>query len=149
VLDDTTLARVMAKIDRTGDCWIWTDAVNKSPGYGTLLVHGKRRYAHRLSYAHFNGPIPPGMFVCHHCDVRRCVNPAHLFLGTVQDNADDASRKGRLMRGERHNMTRLTEDDVRAIRADGRLLRIIADDYGTAESRISQIKHRITWAWLD
>lgn len=75
-------------------CWIWTGFV-KPNGYGTLTVNRKPAYAHRAAYAVFRGPIPDGMCVCHHCDVRSCINPDHLFLGTQKENLQDMDAKGR------------------------------------------------------
>lgn len=95
--------RFWPKVAKRGpdDCWLWTAQTNPA-GYGQIgvgsLTDGTRGYAfaHRVSYELANGPIPPGFFVCHKCDVRRCVNPSHLFLGTQHDNMRDCSRKGRL-----------------------------------------------------
>ena len=102
-----------------------------------------------------NGPIPPGMFVCHKCDNRRCVNPDHLFLGLNRDNVDDMVRKGRQCRGasrsafapkgSSHKMARLTEADAASIYADARRYKDIAADYGVALSTVGYIKTKATW----
>lgn len=69
----------------------------KTPdGYGSVWVGEKQQYVHRVIWRIFFGRIPVGFFVCHKCDVPSCMNPEHLFLGTNQDNMQDASRKGRL-----------------------------------------------------
>lgn len=75
-------------------CWIWMRRLNYK-GYGVIGYLGKTCPAHRIAYEAFVGPIPEGLMVLHRCDVRSCVNPAHLFLGTDTDNAQDRSRKGR------------------------------------------------------
>lgn len=74
-------------------CWLWDGATTK--GYGNLGINGKTHLAHRLSWQIHFGEIPKGLLVCHKCDVPACVNPNHLFLGTVSDNAIDSVRKGR------------------------------------------------------
>ena len=86
-----------------GPCWLWT-ANRNSVGYGMIAPgYGGRSsiLAHRASWELANGPVPAGLFVCHHCDTPLCVNPAHLFLGTDQENKDDMVRKGRSPKGER------------------------------------------------
>jgi HNH endonuclease len=75
-------------------CWIW-DAYTMKNGYGLGCLNGKRQLAHRVSYQLFKGPIPDGQNVLHRCDVRSCVNPTHLFAGTLSDNTQDMIRKGR------------------------------------------------------
>jgi hypothetical protein len=75
-------------------CWLFVGCLAR--GYGQLLFDGKRHKAHRLMWQAVHGDIPAGLFVCHRCDVRRCINPDHLFLGTCRDNTRDALEKGRL-----------------------------------------------------
>lgn len=127
-------------------CWIWMRSVN-SDGYGQVWVGAKSWGAHRLSYALFNGPIPAGASILHRCDVRCCVNPAHLFVGSQQENIADMieKRRHRVPRGRDHARAKLTEDQVRAIRADPRKLKEIAADYGVHFSLIGKVRQRSMW----
>lgn len=81
------------KIPESG-CWLFQGNLTNG-GYGLVNAESKSQLAHRVSYAHFYGGIPDGLFVLHRCDVRSCCNPHHLFLGTHQDNMDDMIKKGR------------------------------------------------------
>lgn len=75
-------------------CVLWTGSLVNDT-YGQLSFRGESHRAHRASYQAFKGPIPPGLYVLHHCDTPACVKPEHLFLGTAGDNARDCARKGR------------------------------------------------------
>lgn len=137
-------------------CWIWTLALN-SHGYGLLQCGGFKGYAHRFSYLNFRGPIPDGQFVCHRCDSRWCVNPDHLFVGSVGDNNRDCSAKGRhnsrnpltnYARGERQHLAKVGADEVRKIRAlKGKLShRKIGEAFGITGNNVKFILDRKTWA---
>lgn len=127
-------------------CWLWTGAVT-GRGYGSMQAHGKVHYTHRLSWAIHRGPIPDGLCVLHTCDVRCCVNPDHLFLGTNADNTADMCAKGRDRhpKGERHPRAKLTWDDVREIRASALSHRALARLFGISHSRIHSIRAHLTW----
>ncbi|TXH09407.1 MAG: HNH endonuclease [Spirochaetes bacterium] len=75
------------------ECWLWTGRTDKH-GYGTIS-EGRNYRAHRVSYVIHFGKIDNGLLVCHHCDNPSCVNPLHLFLGTIKDNNRDRDNKGR------------------------------------------------------
>ena len=121
-------------------CWLWIGAYLKS-GYGRV---GRRsRRAHRVSYAAFIGQIPDGQVVCHRCDTPACVNPAHLFLGTQEDNLRDMFAKGRnrIGRGCRPG-AKLTPQqvlDVRAAVGAGELHRTVAARFGITRPHVSKL----------
>lgn len=191
-----------AKVDKTSSphgCWLWT-AGRFPDGYGCFSLERRAVGAHRLSWFLANGDIPDDKpCVLHRCDVhcppgdigyRRCVNPAHLWLGTHADNMTDRNAKGRqaagaragartLYRGDDHwthqhpewvargersgagthperirrgslnGRAKLTEDDVRTIRArcteGGVSQRALAAEYGVSQVKISQIVLRKSW----
>lgn len=85
--------RFWASVDKTETCWLWRGKL--TAGYGSMMVDGKAYRAHRWAYERFVGPIPEGLFACHKCDVRNCVNPDHIFIGTNADNVRDMVAKGR------------------------------------------------------
>ena len=136
--------RFLAKAQMVASgCMEWTSSMMKL-GYGHFWVDGGYKYAHRVSYEMHKGPIPPGMYVCHACDNRKCVNPDHLFLGTCQDNLADMRRKGRQARGFQLPHTRLSDEQVSAIVARARSGEpncVIALQYGIDRSHVSKIVH--------
>lgn len=92
----TFLDRFWAKVDRAGECWVWTGATTAPGWHGVILMDGRRVIASRASWTIHYGPIPPGMLVLHSCDNPPCVRPDHLMLGSVRANMVDAGRKGRM-----------------------------------------------------
>lgn len=127
-------------------CHLWTGQKHKQ-GYGLLSVEGRLVLAHRVAYAIANGPIPDDRDVLHRCDTPACVNAEHLFLGDHDANmADMASKgRGRTRRGVHHRCAKLDPDKVRAIRADPRMQKNIAADYGVSGAVISAIKRGKIW----
>ena len=87
--------RFESKINKTPTCWVWKGSVNKK-GYGQFGLASFTFMAHRFAYFERNPNADHLLLVCHHCDNPPCVNPDHLFLGTHQDNNNDAKNKGRL-----------------------------------------------------
>lgn len=147
--------RFWSKVDVKGpdECWIWTGAISGGTGYGSFVTAGVGSYkggAHRIAYQLTYGPIPPGLLVCHRCDVRECVNPTHLFLGTGRDNVLDMVSKGRANRahGERAGSSKLTERQVREIRSASAPHSEIAAQYGISRPLVSRIKRRLKWSYL-
>lgn len=151
-------------IDQTTGCWNWAGATDTN-GYGALSVDGRCRKAHRVAYELFMHPIPDGSghhgtCVCHRCDNPRCVNPGHLFLGSVGDNNRDMHAKGRgnrglpigyshagwnMRRGENHPSARLKQNDVTCIRSSSESLSVLAARYGVSKTMVSRIKRNKAW----
>ena len=152
--------RIKDTVNVVGDCWEWQGAVSKKLGYGRIRIDSKTVInAHRASYIAFVGDIPDGLFVCHTCDNRKCVNPDHLFTGTPADNMRDMARKGRGtkgrvgLRGEGHPSATIKSIDVIAIRAEyvrGRITQSrLARKYGLTQSNISAIVTGKIWGHIE
>lgn len=153
-------------LDHDTGCVVWTGCL--SEGYGILSIGNVPTRLHRYMYERFYGPISGGLFVCHRCDNRACINPEHMFLGTQADNMHDAYAKGRtstapmVRRGESHHGAKLTEADVLEMRRiydatpkngkwpRGRhgLQRILAKRYGIGFGEVNYIVNRKSWTHL-
>jgi hypothetical protein len=103
--------------------------------------------AHRFSYALHTGDLLVNMQALHTCDNPSCVNPDHLFSGTIADNMRDKAQKGRSRApvGEQNGHAILTERQVRRILKDPRPYAEIAAQYNVAASTIGSIKQRYSW----
>jgi len=128
-------------------CWFWTGNQN-SQGYGRVYLNGQGFYAHRIMWELIFGPIPTGVFVCHHCDTPLCVNPLHLFLGTQADNMRDCTNKRRQEYGENHHNAKLTAPQVLKIRKRPMSISKLARYYGISRRHIRAIQQRRYWRYL-
>lgn len=160
--------RFMEKVskDAATGCWNWIGAKRRK-GYGAVNEgggRGKGRQAHRVAYELFVGPIPEGegfhgTCVCHRCDNPACVNPEHLFLGTVADNNRDMWGKGRgksspprhrlpewSRRGEEHHNAKVTAAQVAEIRSSNDSLRALAERFGVSKSAVHAIRIGKNWS---
>lgn len=153
--------RLFAKVDKSpgigpnGDCWEWRGYVHPT-GYGQI-GRGKASegmvHTHRAVYELTNGPIPEGLWVLHTCDNRLCCNPAHLWLGTPKQNTQDMIAKGRrraaskVARGEDVTLSKLTEEKVRAMRAEPPMtFKKLGAKYGVTAGTANKVILRQTWA---
>lgn len=151
--------RFFAKVDKhaPNGCWTWT-ASRYTSGYGQFGDNRdgvwKPYGAHRISWEIHQGPIPDGMVVCHTCDIKLCVNPDHLFLGTQAENLADMVAKGRTNgpKGERSGLAKLDTAKVLAIRKllkQGRLTqRQIGAMFDIDNSTVCCINTRKTWTHI-
>lgn len=139
--------RLAARLDMSDPqaCWPYQGEAQTRSGHRQIWDRGRMRTVHRVAWEIANGTIPDGLCVLHRCDNPPCCNPAHLFLGTVQDNNADRDAKGRhvALKGEDHGSSRLTNDQTAAIRE---LLSadvpqsLIARVAGVSQSLISAIR---------
>lgn len=147
-LRNTIDSAFWANVQKTSACWIWTGRISKA-GYGYLSLGGESFFAHRLSFRIAHGEPGQGLHVCHTCDVRACVNPAHLYAGTAKQNSSDAVERDRIAHGERAGPARLTAAQVTEIRdrfASGTSsIASMAKEFGVSGNSIGNVVHRKTW----
>ena len=154
--------RLWSRVDMSagpGGCWLWLGGVN-SNGYGMIrrepegnAIRGIKTTTHRVAWDLTHGPIAQGLHVCHRCDNPRCVNPAHLWLGTHAQNLADMKTKGRAARGDRSGTARLDSRQVQVIK---RLLFLghcsaaeISALLGVSSAAIDSIRNEKTWRHID
>ena len=139
--------RFFSKVNKTKTCWLWTASL-RGGGYGYFWFNGHTP-AHRFSWLLHKGDIPRGLYVLHKCDIRACVNPDHLFLGTHDDNMRDMKEKGRQVDGMRAACSKLNRDDVleiRSLKAQGWSLSQLARRYSITEGSVGHIIKGRRWS---
>lgn len=146
-------------VDFTPTCWLWIGALD-GKGYGKFHTTDDRKQhqAHRFVWKLLRGPISNNLWVLHRCDVRRCVRPSHLFLGTAQDNTNDMMMKGRHRTapsgaiGERHGHAKLTEVqalELRGLYATGEYsVPFLAREYGVSINTVIRAATGALWKHL-
>lgn len=140
--------RFALSVERHDGHLLWTRSIDKVSGYGCFW-NGKRVVkAHRYSYALNVDSIPDGLYVCHTCRFRHCVEPSHLYVGTAKENMADTLRDGTHNRGSRHGMSKLVESEVLRIRASTASRKELAATYEVSRACIDNIVTRKSWAWL-
>lgn len=134
-------------------CWLWDGGLCK--GYGVISVggwNGKQLLATHVSLSLHGRPRPSKRVqACHHCDVTACVNPQHLYWGTISENRADMFRRKRenLPTGSDHKNSKLTEEDIRYIRASDKLQRVLAAEFSVCRQLISRIKSGGGWKHVE
>lgn len=141
--------RFWRQVKKTTKCWEWTGQ-RQGRGYGFFFpdgtakgrkVHGGTT-AHRMAWRLQRGEIPRGLLVCHKCDNKLCVRPAHLFLGTHQDNLFDMFRKGGL---DRFKLTVSHVDKIRRRHSAGEGAESLSKSFGVARITIRNLIDGETW----
>lgn len=149
-----------------GPCWLWPRL--STQGYGKTTIRLKHWLAHRLAWFYTFGELSDEICVCHECDVRNCVNPSHLWLGTNQENTTDKVVKGRqatrkkivnakflknqvCVSGERHGMSRLSNEqigEIRSLRKSGLKLFELSQKFSVSQGHLSAICNGRAWSHI-
>lgn len=150
--NEPPLVRLMKGVKKRGECWLFRKGENKD-GYGHIKIEGETLRANRASWMLHKGSIPEGMQVLHKCiGTPQCVNPEHLYLGTVKENTADRMNQGRhkVPMGEDHSAAVLTEEKVLAIKALNGLKTTseVAEQFGVHKSTIYHIWSGNNWKHL-
>jgi HNH endonuclease len=151
-LSKSDLYRFWNKVNKSDEasCWTWKAAKHQISGYGFFRKNHRNLYAHRVSYVLHHGLIPNDLIVCHRCDNPPCINPAHLFLGTYKENADDMCRKGHNPKGITNGMSKLNGQAALAIRSaysSGKSsIKALARQCGVTAGCIENVVRGRTWA---
>lgn len=169
--------RIWRRVDKSAGpdgCWLWLGAKSGRGGHGVIGRGGRGDglvLVHRATYEMKYGPIPAGFNACHKCDNPPCCNPDHIFIGTHTDNMHDAELKGRMRNGRRPEdaprgnshwsrqdnarvakgndvLPKLSEQDVRDIRASRLPSRVLAEHYSTTPQTIRAARKGKTYAWV-
>lgn len=143
--------RFWSKVKKTETCWLWTDRLAKGYGRIGLSRTSQMKQAHVFSWELHFGPITGDRCVLHKCDVKNCVRPDHLFLGTRIDNWKDRDAKGRTAKGEQIGNSKFTAEIVASVRASyasGIKQSVLADQFGISRQHIHQIVHNSRWKHL-
>lgn len=161
------IARAFAKLDRQEECWLWTGGAD-AKGRGRVWIDGRIQLVHRAIWSYLNGPIQPGMLLCHHCDNPRCANPFHLYVGTHADNMRDmrerrrhfsvsdpdlarevgrrTGEKNTWVGGQQNPKAKLTEAEASLVRMSRETTAELARRYGVHRTTIQRIRRGAQWS---
>lgn len=159
--------RIIDRLDRSGDCWLWTGALD-GRGRGRVWFGDKLELHHRAVWQILVGPIPAGALLCHHCDNPQCANPTHLYIGDEKTNVADMFERGRAWqqrdperirqfgiasgqrndwaKGERNPKAKLNQAQVAEILASAKGSRELGRLYGVDRTTIQRIRKGVLWA---
>lgn len=149
-----------ATLGGADECWNWKNKL-AGGGYGRFCFNHRIYKAHRVAYALANGPVPDELAVCHRCDNRKCVNPKHLFLGTLADNNADMRAKGRgcnppamrnrgtftseRTKGTNHPQAKLTKErlsELLVLASQGATTKFLANQFGLSIRHVNKLRER-------